>query len=187
VRSLQVFGLGAIFSPLVVGLMAIYITGLLLLDQRQNGTRIADWLPACADDGLNRLVRVHEISTCAVMRAVREWAKRLGSAYLVVDDVVVSKPFSWHNPWVGCTYSPAERQKVRGFQVVILLWCVGNGRISVAFHLWRPKSSSRLHRYRIKPQLAWEMIPEVYQQALPIQYVVFDTYYNSGWLTTRIH
>ena len=46
VHALKRFGLGACVSPLVFALMAVYITGLLLLDRRQNGTRIADWL-AC--------------------------------------------------------------------------------------------------------------------------------------------
>jgi len=50
-------------SSLTFALMAVYITGLLLLDRRQNGTRIADWLPARAHDALNRLLRTHLVST----------------------------------------------------------------------------------------------------------------------------
>jgi len=34
VRNLRALGLGAMLPPLVFGLMAIYITGLLLLDRR---------------------------------------------------------------------------------------------------------------------------------------------------------
>ena len=56
-RGLTTLGLGAVLSPLVLSLMALYITGLLLLDRRQNGTRIADWLPARAHDAINRLLR----------------------------------------------------------------------------------------------------------------------------------
>ena len=51
------------------------------------------WLPARVHDTLNCLLRTHELSTRAVMKALIGWAKRLGSGYLVVDDVVVSKPF----------------------------------------------------------------------------------------------
>jgi len=43
VESLQALGLRSVFPRLVSGLMAVYITGLLLLEQRQNGKRIADW------------------------------------------------------------------------------------------------------------------------------------------------
>jgi len=185
--ALQTFGLGTLLPPLVLALMALYITGLLLLDRRQNGTRIANWLPARAHDAINRLLRVHQVPICAVMQAVTQWSRRLGTGYLVVDDVVVSKPYSSWNPWVDWTYSTAEKRKVRGFHVVVLLWCVGNWRIPVAFRLWRPKRSCRPERYRTKPQLAWEMIQEIYQQKLPVRYIVFDTFYTAGWLTKRIN
>ena len=124
-RHLKVFGIGAVVSPLVLGLMAVYITGLLLLDRRQNGTRIADWLPARAHDALNRLLRVHPVSTRVLMGRLIQWARGLGEGYLMVDDVVVSKPFSKQSRWVGWTYSTSEKRHVRGFHVVVLLWCVG--------------------------------------------------------------
>ena len=57
-RSLGALGYGAVLSPLVLSLMAVYITGLLLLDRRQNGTRFADWLPARGHDAINRLQRL---------------------------------------------------------------------------------------------------------------------------------
>jgi hypothetical protein len=177
----------ATLSPLAFSLMAIYITGLLLLDRRQNGTRIADWLPARAHDAINRLLRTHDISTRAVMKGVIAWAKPLGSGYLMVDDVVVSKPFCKRSPWVGWTYSTSEKRTVRGFHVVVLLWSSGCWRIPVAFRLWRPKKSCRSMRYRKKSQLAWEMIVEVYQQGLGIDYIVFDTLYTAGWMTKRIN
>jgi len=185
--SLKVFGLGAVFSPLVLSLMGLYIMGLLLLDRRQNGTRIAAWLPARAHDALNRLLRTYELSTRAMMKCIIGWAKHLGPGYLVVDDVVVSKPFCFYNPWVGWTYSTSEKRKVRGFHVVVLLWCVGCWRIPVAFRLWRPKSSCPRQSYQKKSQLAWTMIVEVYQEGLEISYVVFDTLYTAGWLTKKIN
>ena len=187
VRSLRAFGVGATLSPLVFGLMAVYITGLLLLDRRQNGTRIADWLPARAHDALNRLLRTHQVSTRGVMEAIIGWAKGLGSGYLAIDDVVVSKPFSKRSRWVGWTYSTSEKRKVRGFHVVVLLWCTEHWRIPVAFRLWRPKQHCRPKQYRTKLQLAWEMIVEVYQTGLPIEYIVFDTLYTAGWLTKKIN
>ena len=70
VENLKVVGLKVILSPLVFSLMAIYITGLILLDRRQNGTRISNWLPARAHDAINRLLRIHKVSTRAMMRAV---------------------------------------------------------------------------------------------------------------------
>lgn len=187
VRHLKVLGLGAVLSPLVLALVALYVTGLLLLDRRQNGTRIAAWLPGRAHDALNRLLRTHELSTRALMRSVIGWARKLGAGYLAVDDVVVCKPFCTHCRWVGWTYSTSEKRTVRGFQVVVLLWCTGCWRIPVAFRLWRPKKSARPKDYRKKSQLAWEMMVEVHQEGLQISYVVFDTLYTAGWMTKKIH
>jgi hypothetical protein len=88
-------GFATALCPLTFSLMAIYITGLLLLDRRQNGTRIADWLPARAHDALNRLLRTRTISTRGLMTPLIRWVKRLGMVgYLAIDDVVVEKPFS---------------------------------------------------------------------------------------------
>ena len=80
--------MGTVVSPLVLGLMAVYITGLLLLNRHQNGTRIVGWLSARAHDSLNRLLRVHPVSTRAWMGCPIQWARGLGQGYLVVDDVM---------------------------------------------------------------------------------------------------
>ncbi len=186
-RVLKTLGLGAMLSPIAFSLMAVYITGLLLLDRRQNGTRIANWLPARAHDALNRLLRTHEVSTRALMKAIIGWAKGLGAGFLSVDDVVVAKPSSVLSAWVGWTYSTSEKRVVRGFHVVVLLWCRGCWRIPVAFRLWRPKSNCQSKKYRKKTQLAWEMIVEVYQEGLDIEYVVGDTLYSAGWMTKKIN
>ena len=186
-RVLKTLGLGAMLSPIAFSLMAVYITGLLLLDRRQNGTRIANWLPARAHDALNRLLRTHEVSTRALMKAIIGWAKGLGAGFLSVDDVVVAKPSSVLSAWVGWTYSTSEKRVVRGFHVVVLLWCRGCRRIPVAFRLWRPKSNCQSKKYRKKTQLAWEMIVEVYQEGLDIEYVVGDTLYSAGWMTKKIN
>jgi SRSO17 transposase len=169
-------------------LVVLYVTGLILLDRRQNARRIARWLPARAHDAFNRLLRVHAVSTRALMRCFVEWGKCMGrEGYLVIDDVVVDKPFAHCIRWVGWTYSTTQKRKVRGFHVVVLLWCAGPWRIPVAFRLWRPKAHCSPKRYRKKNQLAWEMLTEVVAGDLPIRYVVFDGWYTAGWLTKRIN
>ncbi len=67
--------------------------GLLLLDRRQTATRIADWLPGRAHDALNRLLVHPPITTHRLFDHVIQWAKQLGSGYLVVDEVVLEKPY----------------------------------------------------------------------------------------------
>lgn len=178
---------GVGLDPLTFTLMALYVTGLILLDRDQTNQRIAEWLPARAHDALNRLLRVMPFSTRVLMSWLITWAQRRGrGGYLVIDDVVVEKPFARLLRWVGWTYSTTQKRKVRGFHIVVLLWCTGSWRIPVAFRLWRPRAACRAGRYRTKPQLAWEMLREVVARRLPVEYVVFDTFYTAGWLTKKL-
>lgn len=185
-KALRTLGLAGILSPLSFGQLAIYVTGLLLLDRRQNGARIARWLPVWNHDGLNRFLCNRPFSSRAVMRQVIGWAARLGQGYLALDDVVVEKRFSKLCNWMGWTWSSSLGRKVHGFHIVLLLWCSGRWRIPVAFRLWRPKEKCAATQYRTKSQLAWEMIVEVHQTPLCVSYIAMDTHYSGGWLTKKI-
>ncbi len=77
----------------------VYVCGLLLLDRRQTATRIADWLPGSAHDALNRLLVHPPITTRRLFDHVIQWAKQLGSGYLVVDEVVLEKPNGTNLAW----------------------------------------------------------------------------------------
>ena len=104
-------------KPTTFGLIALYVTGLLLLDARPTQPRISERLPARSHDALNRLLRTMPRATRALMRGllwyVRELSQRLGTpGYLVVDDVVREKPFATRRPWAAWTYSFAKKRKV---------------------------------------------------------------------------
>jgi hypothetical protein len=153
-------------TPTTAALIALYVSGLILLDGRQTQTRVARFLPARAHDALNRLLRVMPLSTRALMALLGEWVRRSGmDGYLCIDDVVVEKAFAKRLPWAGWTYSFAKKRKVYGVHVVVLLlWCASDGgsfRIPVAFRLWRPKRSCTPRAYKTKLRLAEVMLKEV--------------------------
>jgi hypothetical protein len=86
---LQINALG---SPTLRALIALYVTGLVLLDVRQAQTRVTDTLPARCHDALNRLLRVMPLATRLVMRLLIGLVMRLGVAgYLCLDDVIIEK------------------------------------------------------------------------------------------------
>lgn len=184
-------GISRVGSPTTAALIALYVSGLILLDERQTQTRVARFLPARAHDALNRLLRVMPLSTRALMVLLREWVRRGGmDGYLCLDDVVVEKAFAKRLPWAGWTYSFAKKRKVYGLHVVVLLWCArdggGNFRVPVAFRLWRPKRSCSPRAYRTKLRLAEAMLKEVVGSGLRPRYVVFDTHYSAGWFTKLV-
>jgi hypothetical protein len=170
-------------SPTTVVLIALYVTGLILLDARQTPTRMTSFLPTRCHDALNRLLRLTPLSTRGLMALAIAWVNRQELGYLCLDDVVVEKAWAKKLRWADWTYSFAKKRKVHSLHVVVLLWC-GDGdhrRIPIAFRLWRPKRSVAKHDYQTKLQLPEVMLEEVVASGLKCKYVVFDTVYTAGW------
>jgi len=180
--QLRLLRLHQMLSPLHLALLAIYVTGIILLDKRQSAVRIARWLPSREHDALNRLLRSRQVGINRLMQHLCNWASHLGEGYLTIDDVVVSKPYSRVCRWVGWTWSTSEKRKVRGFHIVVLVWCHKRLRIPVAFRIWRPKRACSARNYRKKTELAAMMLREVAQSNLPVSYVVGDTLYSGNRL-----
>jgi DDE superfamily endonuclease len=186
VQILDQLGVAALASPTTAVLIALYVTGLLLLDARPTQTRVTRLLPGRCHDALNRLLRTTPWSTRALMRLLVVAVIRHGRpGYLCLDDVVVEKAFAKRLRWAGWTYSFAKKRKVYGMHVVVLLWCSADRRwrIPVAFRLWRPKRSCTPAAYQTKPQLAARMLTEVCAAGLPVAYLVMDTHYTAGFIT----
>ena len=192
-RVLDHLGIATMGTATTAVLIALYVTGLVLLDARPTQTRVTRVLPGRCHDALNRLLRSMPLSTRTLMALLIGWIRRLGTAgYVCLDDVVVEKAFAKRLPWAGWTYSFAKKRKVYGMHVVVLLWCSTDGawRIPVAFRLWRPKRTCAPHRYQTKLQLAAGMLTEVVAARLPFAYLVMDTHYTAGWFTRlagRLH
>ncbi len=185
-RALDRLGAATIGSPTTAVLIALYVTGLVVLDARPTQTRVTRLLPGRCHDALNRLLRITPWSTRALMRLLTAAIIRQGApGYLCLDDVVVEKAFAKRLRWAGWTYSFAKKRKVYGMHIVVVLWCSQDRRwrIPVAFRLWRPKRTCAPHRYQTKPQLAAGMLTELVAAHLPFAYLVADTHYTAGWLT----
>src|SRR5436305_2824072 len=188
-RALRQIDLALLGSPTLTGLVALVLTGLILLDARPTQTRVARRLPARHHDAFNRLGRTMPFSTRALMRLLIGFARTLGrDGYLILDDVVIEKAYAKKLPWAGWTYSFAKKRKVYGLHIVVLVWCSTDGqwRIPVGFRLWRPKRSCARHAYQSKLQLAVPCIAAVVAAGLPVQYIVFDTAYTAGWFTKKL-
>lgn len=148
-------------------------------------------MPARSHDAFNRLLRTTLLATRALMagliRLARLLSGRLGtSGFLVVDDVVIEKPFAKRLPWVAWTYSFAKKRTVYGCHIVLLSWTsgpTGTWRIPVAFRLGRPKRTCRPGRYQKKTDLVVAMLHEVVATGCPTAYLVGDTAYPGGMVS----
>jgi hypothetical protein len=175
-------------NPTRWGLVALYVTGLVLLDARPSQTRISQALPAREHDALNRLLRTVPLSTRALLAGIVRLAVGLSRAlgtpgYLVVDDVVIEKAFAKRLPWAAWTYSFAKKRKVYGCHIVLVSWTsdpTGRWRLPVAFRLWRPKRTCAPSRYQKKTELVVTMLRELVAAGCPAAYLVGDTAYTGG-------
>src|SRR5215217_7516904 len=176
-------------SPTLAALIALSVTGLILLSARPTQTRVARHLPGRAHDALNRSLRTLPWSTRVLMRLLCGFAKRLGrDGYLVLSEVIVEKAFAKRLRWAAKAYSFKDKRTVYGMVIVVLVWCSidGQWRIPVGFRLWRPKRSCRATRYQTKLELAGPLVTALVQAGLPVGYIVFDTHYTAGWFTKRL-
>jgi hypothetical protein len=191
-QALAVLGVPArVGSPTAAGLIALYVTGLVLLDGRPSQTRISQTLPARCHDALNRLLRTMPLSTRALLGAllsvVQVLSRGLGTrGYLCVDEVVIEKAFAKKLPWAAWTYSFALKRKVYGCHVVLVSWTsdpTGTWRIPVAFRVWRPQRTCAPGRYQKKTQLVQTMLRDLVAAGCPAAYLVGDTAYTGGQLS----
>jgi len=167
----------------LVEMMALYVTGLILLEKGQTAVRIAMVLPGRAHDALNRLLRVLPWSPYQLILGLVRWVQRqTGLGYLCLDDVVVEKPFAKLLTWAGWTYSHSKQGHVFGFHVVLLFWCNTRLRIPVGFRLWRTKREG-LTPYRTKLELAQSLVSNVLRAGLAVEYLTFDLWYNARSFT----
>jgi hypothetical protein len=181
--------LNTLGSPTLTALIALAVTGLILLEARPTQTRVARRLPARCHDALNRLLREMPWSSRALTILLIAFAKRLSrDGYLILDDVIVEKAFAKRLPWASKIYSFAKKRKLWGIHIVVLVWCSldGRWRIPVGFRLWRPKRSCRKQRYQTKLQLACALVELVVVSGLRVHYIVGDTHYTAGWFTKRL-
>ena len=188
-QCLRRLGLGTLGSPTFGGLIARYVTGLVLLDARPTQTRVTRVLPGRWHDALKRLLRTMPCSTRALMQVLLAFALRLGrDGYVCLDDVIVEQAYATRLPWAGWTSSFAKQRNVYGVHIVVVLWCSVDGtwRIPVGFRLWRPTRSCAPHCYRTTLELAADLVTTVVAARLPVTYIVCDTHYTARWFTKRL-
>jgi hypothetical protein len=126
--ALDQLGIATVGTPTTLALVALYVTGLVLLDARPTQTRVTRTLPGRRHDALNRLLRATPWSTRSLMAGLIGWVTRSGmTGYLCLDDVVVEKAFAKRLPWAGWTYSFANKRKVSGMHVVVVLCAASTG------------------------------------------------------------
>jgi hypothetical protein len=140
-------GLMESLAPLGVGLklvpprfwlaMAVYLTGL-ITQTNVTVTAIATTVGLVSHDGLSRLLAglgwTLSHGACLAVRLVQALG---GEGYLVLDDVLIPKPFARVIALCGWDYDHSLKRHVFGQRLVFVVWSNGSLVLPLLFAFWQ--------------------------------------------------
>lgn len=158
--------------------LAVYMSGLAVLERKQTQKRIAQEFGHVSHDNLNRLASrmmpFYRQGAQCIVRLILLLSKE---GWLIVDDLFISKQYA---TWVMGAYYHFDHTQKRcsvGHRLVVVLWTNGSIRIPVAFAMWHKREYTK--KYRSKNQIARILIYWVRKQGIPFSYLTFDNWYAS--------
>lgn len=92
---------------------------------------------------------------------------------LIIDDSTLDKPYAKHIDLVTRHWSGKHKAKVRGINLITLLWSDGDRKIPVDYRLFRARSGESKHDH------FWEMLLMARGRGFAPRYVLFDNWYAS--------
>jgi hypothetical protein len=184
------FGLRAALTLLVVTLqwtfscssktilsIAVYLTGLTNLETKQTQSRMARLIGHVSHDALNRLAEQLKPLSEQFMSGILLVLESLTPGYLILDDVLIPKPFARYVCGAYPSYDPAQKRHVIGQRLVVLIWSNGTLCVPIGMAVWHHRHFVR--RYRTKNQLARLLVYYAVRHAIPCRYLTFDNWYAS--------
>ncbi len=180
------------FSKPVYYSFVVMLAGLCSLAKKQTAHSIANGLGIVSHDALTRFLKhqswdastlITTLLNLAISMATVPTIGLIPTSYLILDDVIIPKPFA---RLIGAAYYDwdyVNRRKVFCQRLVVLVWTNGVFVLPVAFALWHKKNSNYLvennRRYRTKNEIARCLIHIVVRSGLSFNYITFDSWYAS--------
>jgi len=158
--------------------LAVYMSGLTVLEKKQTQKRIAKELGKVSHDALNRLpLRMMPFYRQCAQCIIRLIFLFSSEGWLIVDDFFVPKRYA---NWIMGAYYHFDHTEGRclvGHRLVVVLWTNGIIRIPIAFSMWHKKEYTT--KYRSKNQIVRSLVYWVRKQNIPFAYLTFDNWYAS--------
>lgn len=177
---------------------ATLIAGLIVLPKGPTLTRIAAAFGLQSHDTLRRALldetwQPRTLMTVLVQCLSPFWATWMGwgPGYLILDDVLLPKPFSRVMESAYYLHDYVRGRKSWCICLVVLVWSNGVVTVPLGFALWHQKGSAYLathhQAYQTKRQLAQGLIRQAVEAKVPFDYLVFDSWYASRGFLTWLH
>jgi hypothetical protein len=161
--------------------VAVYVSGLTVLERKQTQSRIASTIGQVTHDALNRLAgelsELYPQMAVCLVSLITLITGIYDSGYIILDDTVVPKPFSRLVAGTYVDYDHTQRRYVRCHRIVVVIWTNGFIYIPIAFAFWHHRDFVR--RYRTKNQIARILIYYIVRHHIPFSYLTFDNWYAS--------
>jgi hypothetical protein len=137
----------------------IYLIALLYFTKVSTCSAIAEIFPKASHDRLTRMLNGDWSG-----QTLLEWALRLlflvVGGYLIVEDMVVEKPYAKRLNEAGWVGSSKHNKAVYGVSVVLLVWTDGQLRIPLGCRVWKKGGPSKF-------ELALEVLSYARNRLIP--------------------
>jgi hypothetical protein len=157
--------------------VAVYLTGLTMLERHQTQARVARVIGYVSHDALHRLAEQITPLFEQMIFGLLLLLEKLTPGYMILDDVFLPKPFARFVAGAYPNYDHSQKRHLVGQQLVVLLWTNGLLCIPVAFAFWHHRQFVRT--YRTKNELARLLLYWAIRHRLPCPYLTFDNWYAS--------
>jgi hypothetical protein len=137
--------------------MAVYISGL-MVERQANANSIAERVGLVSHDQLTRMLGSLNWNIGRAAITVVKLIEMLGGeGYLIVDDVLIPKPFAKLIAFCGWDWDHSQHRNVFGQRLVFVVWSNGYLVIPLLFAFWQkdttkaPKPKNKKKRGRGRP------------------------------------
>lgn len=143
----------AFVPPALLGVLCVYLTGL-ITGTEVTATAISHALGGVSHDALSRFLGGSWWTARQCLLAAVQLVSWVGGeGWLIVDDVLIPKPYARLIAFCGWDFDHALRRNVFGLRVVFVVWCNGWLTLPLGFAVWQkdPTRKPRKGRKRAKP------------------------------------
>ena len=143
----------AFVPPVLLGVFCLYLTGL-ITGSEVSATAISQALGEVSHDTVTRFLHGGWWTARQLLLAAVRVVSWLGDeGWLIVDDVLIPKPYAKLIAFCGWDFDHALRRNVFGLRVVFVVWCNGWLTVPLGFYVWQkdPNRKPCKRRKRTKP------------------------------------
>lgn len=175
---------------------ATLVAGLMVIPKGPTLTKIAGWFGLQSHDTLRRALLDETWRPATLLIALVNSLLPLfgvwpGPGFLILDDVLLPKPFSRRLEAAYYLHDYVRDRKQWCLCLVVLAWSNGVLTLPLGFVLWHQKGSpylaARGWEYQDKRALAKGLILQARALGVPFDYLVFDSWYASRGFLSWLH